>query len=159
MHACCLCVDLAWQIYFSGPLYGVLKFVLHHGLIVSMHAPTKTGKASARCPMPHPPPQRWRGGAKSDPGAATGDASVDLEMYNDQCHAGQVVAIGTHHLQPTACSTWMPLADGRLARAAVTNGDGACSLPALRGALRPQHGSTEYFCADARKSLYDAMPA
>ena len=80
-------------------------------------------------------------------------------MFNEQDHAGHVVAIGTQHLPPTACSSWMPLADGQLARAAATNGDGACSLHALWGTLRPQQGATEYYCTDARRAQYDAMPA
>ena len=123
-----------------------------------MHAPTKSGMASSRCPLLHLPLNRWRGGAKSDPGAATGDASVDLEMFATQSHPGDVVAIGTRQLAPTACSNWMPLADGRLARAAETRGDGACSLHALWGTLIPCKDRTEYFCVDARTTLCNAMP-
>ena len=94
----------------------------------------------------------------SDPGAATGDASVDLEMFATQSHPGDVVAIGMPHLAPTACSNWMPLADGRLARAAETRGDGACSLHALWGTLTPIDYGIKYFCMNARTTLCNAMP-
>ena len=95
---------------------------------------------------------------QSDPGAATGDASVDLEMFATQSHPGDVAVIGMPHLAPTACSNPMPLADGQLARAAVTCGDGACSLHALWGTLIPCEDRTEYYCVDARTTLCNAMP-
>ena len=123
-----------------------------------MHAPTNSGTPSSRCPLPRLPLHRWRGGAKSDPGAATGDASVDLEMFATQSHPGDAVAIGMPHLALTACSNWMSLADGRLARAAKTCGDGACSLHALWGTLTPGDRGIEYLCLDARTTLCNAMP-
>ena len=95
---------------------------------------------------------------QSDPGAATGDASVDLEMFAIQNHPGDAAVIRMPHLAPTACSNPMPLADGQLARAAVTCGDGACSLHAIWGTLTPIGDRTEYYCVDARTTLCNAMP-
>ena len=123
-----------------------------------MRVATNSGMASSRCPKLHLPLNRWRGGAKFDPGAVAGDASADLEMFCAQSHPGDVAVIGMPHLAPTACSTWMPLADGRLARAAETCGDGACSLHALWGTLTPMEYGIKYFCMNARITLRDAMP-
>ena len=86
------------------------------------------------------------------------DASVDLEMFCNQNELVDMVATGML-LSPTACSNWMPLEDGQLARAAETCGDGACSLHALWGTLRSYNNRTDYFCEDARRTLCNAMPA
>ena len=76
-----------------------------------------------------------------------------------QSDLGDVVAIGTQQLVPTACSNWMPLEDGRLARAAETCGDGACSLHALWSTLRSYNNRNDYYCEVARRTLCNAMPA
>ena len=102
--ACCLCIQLAWHMYYYGPLYGLLKFCVHRGHAVSMHAPTTSGMASSPCPVPHPPHSRWRGGAKSDLGTATGDASVYLEMF---CAANNHI-LKTHARTLFLCDTMAP---------------------------------------------------
>ena len=87
-----------------------------------------------------------------------GDAPVDLEMFAMQSHPGDAAAIGMRHRAPSACSNWMVLADGELARAAETCGDGACSVHALWGTLTAIDDRTEYYCVDARTTLCNAMP-
>ena len=88
----------------------------------------------------------------TDPGAATCDASVDLEILVPENDA-DVMAIATRHLVPTVCSNWMRLDDGQLARAAETRGDGACSLHALWGLEISFRSRNEYYCEDARANI------
>ena len=122
-----------------------------------MHAPKFSGLASSPPTVPHSPRIRWRGGAKSDPGTATCDASVDLEMFCSASNDG-AVAIATRHLVPDVCSNWMHLEDGQLARAGKTCGDGACSLHALWGSVTARPPNNEYYREDARANVCNAMP-
>ena len=81
IFACCLCIQLVFHMCHYGTLYGSLLLIIHYGQTVSMHAPKSHGMARMPCAVPHSPHIRWRGGAMTDPGTATCDASVDVEMF------------------------------------------------------------------------------
>ena len=133
-------------------------FFIHYGQIVSRHAPRSDGMASSPCTVPHSPHIRWRGGATTDPGTATYDASVDLEVFLSEDEA-DVMAIARRHLVPKVCEDYLGrLDDGQQATAAETCGDGACSLHSLWGSVISSPFGNMYYCEDARRKLCEAMP-
>ena len=94
-----------------------------------------------------------------DPGTATGDASVDIDMFLAE-HDVDSMALARRSLVPAVCWDYCGLLeDGQEARAAETKGDGACSLHALWGEVRPDRHANLYYCEGAREKLCEAMPS
>ena len=98
-----------------------------------------------------------RGGGAKEPEALSCDAMVDVGMFLSE-FGDEDEAARTRNLIPAKIAPTGRLEDGQMATAALTAGDGACSLHSLWGNVKADMAGNMYYRKNAREKLLKSMP-